>query len=149
MHLTEEEIAKLRIALKKVSFLEHLRFSELDALIHNLEKRSYRRGEVIIRQGDRGDRFYILASGLVGVYRQRVFWRKRVAGLEPGRFFGEMALIDNVKRTATILGEHDGELYSLSRDAFNKVLLSNPGIAKLIQQAAEYRKIHNRAMDMN
>ena len=149
MQLTEEEIAKLRIALKKVSFLEHLRFSELDSLIYNLEKRAYRRGEVIIKQGDRGDRFYILSSGLVGVYRQRAFWRRRVTSLEPGRFFGEMALIDNAKRNATIIGEQDGELYSLSRDAFNKVLLANPGIAKLIRQAAEYRKIHNRAMDMN
>jgi CRP-like cAMP-binding protein len=148
MQIGPTEIANLRAVLKRISFLEHLKVSELDELIAGLGKRPFQAGEVIIRQGDPGETFYVIASGSVGVFRERLFRKRRIAGLQANDYFGEMALIDNAKRTATVIGEESGELYYLPREAFKKVLLSNPGTAALLRQTAEYRRAQNRALDL-
>lgn len=148
MQLTAQEIANIRLVLKKISFLEHLKLTDLDEFISNLQKRPFRRGETIIQQGDPGETFYILASGRVGVFRKALFRSKRIATLEKDSYFGEMSLLSNEQRSATVVGEEEGELYYLPRDAFKKVLLSNGDIAAMIRQTAEYRQAQNRAIDL-
>ncbi len=149
MQLSEKEIATLRLVLKKIDFLEYLKFHELDELIANMEKRPFQRGEVIIKQGEPGETFFILATGSVGVFRKKMLLNRRVAKLEKDSYFGEMALLNNERRNATIVGEEDGELYYLPRETFTKVLLNNPDVAELIRQTAEYRQAQNRAQDIN
>lgn len=148
MHLTQTEIATLRLVLKRIHFFEHLKLNELDELIAALDKRPFRTGERLIQQGESGETFYILASGEVGVYRERLFRRTKIATMATEGFFGEMALINNAKRNATVVGEQDGEVYFLPRETFKRVLLANPRIAELIQQTAEYREAQNRALDL-
>ena len=71
-------------------------------------------GEVVIREGDRGDRFYVVAHGVLDVSCE--------AGTFPpvvdGDFFGEIALLRDIPRTATVTARSDALLYSLDRDAF-------------------------------
>jgi CRP-like cAMP-binding protein len=141
-------IASLRIVLKKIAFLEILKVNELDALILALDERPFGAGEVIIKQNTIGETFYILASGSVGVYKEKFFSKKKVATLGANAIFGEMALIDNVKRNATVIGEEAGELYFLHREAFKKILLANPGIGDLLRHTSDYRKAKNRAFDL-
>lgn len=148
MKLDAQQIASLRLILKKIAFLDQLKVNELDELIGALDKRPYQRGEVIIKQGTPGETFFILSSGAAGVYRERFLSSKRIADLGPDTFFGEMALLDNSPRTATVVGDADGELYFLPRETFKKVLLNNPGIASTIRQTSEYRKAQNRALDL-
>ncbi len=148
MDLSSETIANLRLVLKKIAFLEHLKVNELDELIKALDKRPFQPGEVIIKQDDIGETFYILASGSVGVFKEKWFSKKKIATLASNDIFGEMALIDNVKRTATVVGEEAGDLYFLPREAFKKILLANPGIGDLIRHTADYRKAKNRALDL-
>src|SRR5690349_3786877 len=133
MQFSPSEIATLRLTLKKIAFLEHLKLNEMDQLIGALDKRPFQKGEVIIKQGSMGETFYILASGRLGVYRERVFRKTKFADLESNAIFGEMALIDNQKRNATVIGEEDGEIYFMPRETFKKVLLTNPGIGALIR----------------
>ncbi|MEK7476646.1 MAG: cyclic nucleotide-binding domain-containing protein [Candidatus Coatesbacteria bacterium] len=148
MQLSAEIIANLRIVLKKIAFLEYLKVNELDELIKALDKRPFMPGEVIIKQNTIGETFYILASGSVGVFKEKFLSKKRVATLASNDIFGEMALIDDVKRSATVIGEEAGELYFLPREAFKKILLANPGIGELIRHTADYRKAKNRALDL-
>jgi MFS family permease len=71
-------------------------------------------GEEIVRQGERGDRFYIVAAGEVDV---RVDGRA-LEPLHAGAFFGEIALLRDIPRTATVTARTDVDLLTLDRDEF-------------------------------
>lgn len=143
MQFNEQEVARLRLVLKHVSFLEHLKINEMDTLIRHVQKRPFAAGEIIIKQGGKADSFYLLASGKVGVYLDSFFSRKKIATLGPDSFFGEMALITHSIRSATVIGEVPGDLYSMSREDFDGILLKNPEIAEIIRRTASQRKGEN------
>ena len=71
-------------------------------------------GTVIVREGDPGDRFYMLAEGTVGVTTHE----QSLGELEAGAYFGEIALIRGVPRTATVTALTPVVLYALDRDDF-------------------------------
>jgi CRP-like cAMP-binding protein len=86
-----------------------------------------------------------VASGRLGVFKSRFFIKRRINTMGPRTYFGEVALLENTRRTATLIGDEDGELYSLTRDAFDDILLKNPGIAALIKQSTAYHLARDRA----
>ena len=71
-------------------------------------------GQWIVREGEPGDRFYVIASGTVEVLERGVLRRVQ----EPGDSFGEIALLRDVPRTATVLARGDVELFALERQDF-------------------------------
>lgn len=71
-------------------------------------------GEVVIRQGDEGDRFYAVADGAFDVVRSGV----SVHTAERGSNFGEVALLANVPRTATVTAKRAGHLLAIEREPF-------------------------------
>lgn len=134
--MASDDFSMLRSALKKVDFFYSLNISALDALIKALKKRGMKDGKIIIKQGEIGDRFYLIGSGEVFVIKDK----KKVAELSAGDFFGETALITNLPRTATIQAASAGELFVLYKRDFKKILLSNPKIAAIINEALEKRR---------
>ena len=105
MQLGPEEIATIRLVLKRISFLDSLKLDELDELIGHMDKRPFKAGEVIIKQGDRGETFFSLASGGVGVFKDKFLSRKRISSLAPGSYFGELTVLDSEPRSASITCE--------------------------------------------
>ncbi|MFL5799445.1 MAG: cyclic nucleotide-binding domain-containing protein [Actinomycetota bacterium] len=94
----------------------------LERLATSAEPNEYAAGTAIIREGDAGDHFYLIARGSVEVSRgSRV-----VAVLDAGDSFGEIALIRDVARTASVVARTDVLTYLLTRDRFLRALSGNP-----------------------
>lgn len=86
----------------------------LEALAARLEPRHVEPGAVIFNQGDPGDEFYVIESGRVGVAVDG----EAVSELGPGESFGEIALLRDVPRTATVKALTEVALYALDREHF-------------------------------
>lgn len=132
---------KLRQVLQNDYFFQVLKISELDELIGHLRMVRVQKGYEIIKQGEIGDAFYLIASGKVSVWKKKSFNKNaKVATLGPDDFFGEMALISNEPRNATIIAEEVTELFILQKYDFEKILMKNPLIANELKKAYYDRK---------
>ena len=109
--------------LRRVALFEPLPAPNLEAIARRVTWLSVDPGTVLIREGDVGDHFYVLASGAVTVHRQGRHLRDLT---QPGDGFGEIALLRNVPRTATVTASVDSVLVALDRRAFLAAVTGNP-----------------------
>jgi len=98
--------------------------ADIQRLLKQMESVRVREGEVVIRQGDEGDYFYIIRDGKCAVTRQASSegWDVPLAELTNGDCFGEEALVSDAKRNATITMLTDGTLMRLSKQDFLELL---------------------------
>jgi NADH dehydrogenase len=97
-------------------------------------------GETIFRQGDKGDRLYILVDGEVEVIRANPGEEEiTLAHLGPGECFGEMALVSDNLRMATVRSCTSVNVLTLDRDTFQSVFAHLPPLRGLFQQLIEQR----------
>jgi len=99
-------------------------------------------GEVVIREGSDGDRFYVIKEGRALVTKGEGSHQKTLAALRAGNCFGEDALIGETHRNATVTMSTDGVLMALDKDSFIK-LLKNPVIQQLT--SAQYEKMREES----
>ena len=100
--------------LRRVSLLGLLPEPTLERLARALIPVKAPSGQVVIREGDHGDRFYVIESGAVEVTKEG----RHVAHLGPGDYVGEIALLRDVPRTATVTATADSVLQALERGDF-------------------------------
>lgn len=93
----------------------------MNAVINAMEQKQYNTNDVIIQQGDNGNEFYVLASGLCDCYVNDKFYKQYT----PGESFGELALMYNVVRQATIRATTTVSLWAMDRLTFQTVIMSN------------------------
>jgi MFS family permease len=115
--------------LRGVPMFAPLPPTALETVASALRRVRYPPGTEIVRAGEPGDDFYVLARGEVGV---EVEGAPR-ARLGPGDFFGEIALLHGTRRTATVRARTDVEAYALGRDAFVDAVTGNVGSARAAQ----------------
>ncbi|HEX8857299.1 MAG TPA: redoxin domain-containing protein [Thermoleophilaceae bacterium] len=95
----------------------------LDSLAERAEKVSVVAGDTIVAEGDPADRFYVIAKGEVAVTRRGPEGQEiELATLGPGQFFGEVGLLAETRRTATVRAVADVELLALSWQEFQAAL---------------------------
>ena len=131
-------------------------FSGLDdeailALRSSMGETKLRRGEVLFREGDSGDRCYIVSAGKVKLGRTSSDGRENLlAILGPGQMFGELTLFDPGPRSATVTAVTDSVFLSLSHDDLMRWLAGRPTVALglLSQLASQLRKANDVVADL-
>ena len=94
--------------------------AHIDELLRRFERVRTARGEVVIREGDEGDYYYVIESGRFQVERLVGGARVVLAELKSGDAFGEEALVSEARRNATVTALTDGELLRLRRERLQR-----------------------------
>ncbi len=92
-----------------------------------LQTVTFSAGEIVFEQGAAADRFYIVESGEVEVVRISLRREKVLATLQPGDFFGEIGLLTEARRMATVRAKTDLKLLTLDFETFKKVVVYSDG----------------------
>jgi rhodanese-related sulfurtransferase len=131
-HLNEASDGDWMTTLLRNRALQRLPAANLQALFSRMERMPVRAGEVLIRQGETGDWFYVLVSGRCVVMRETPLNRDgiKLAEFTAGDSFGEEALISDTPRSATVTMLSDGVVMRLHKNDFLE-LLGDPLIERI------------------
>jgi CRP/FNR family transcriptional regulator, cyclic AMP receptor protein len=139
---------------RKIYLFQDLEEGEIHRVLSRTILRNFPSGDVIIREGERGDSLFIMQSGEVEITKQltlvldedtpkeRVFIRLNA---ENGVYFGEMALLENETRSATVTALTDCTLLELHQKEFLDLIERNPAMGiKLLLRLAQVLSRHLR-----
>ena len=122
--------------LRSVGIFRALPVPALEGVAHGAVDIAVPAGETIIRQGDHGDRYFAIADGTVEVLKDGT----SVNVLERGEGFGEIALLHDVPRMASVRAITDGHLVAVERDAFLVALTGHAPTRERVEQVAQERR---------
>jgi len=120
-----KRLALKRDVLAKMPLFSRLTERELLRVMQAVEAREYNDGEVVIREGDKGDELFIVLEGKVRVFRGE----QTLTHLGPGEHLGEMALIRSVPRSASVTAVGHAELIAIRRQDFFEILRKEHEVA--------------------
>ncbi len=126
-------------ALKRSPLFEGLSRKQLTYLARLTDDLDVAPGTVLCEQGSLGREFFVIIEGEATVTRGR----KAVATVGPGDFFGEIALLEHVVRTATVTAATRLRFFVISDRAFNSVLETDPSIERKVLRALARRVVSN------
>jgi len=121
--------------LRSVPLFAPLGPVELEPLARELRPVAAGPGQEIVRQGEPGDLFYVVADGELEISVEGRLGRV----LQRGDWFGEIALLRSVPRTATVTARAEARLYALAREPFLAVVAAHPGTAIEAERAVGER----------
>jgi CRP-like cAMP-binding protein len=120
--------------LQRVPLFEDFERGELDRLARSFRERTFEAGSTVVAEGKSGAGFFVIESGEATVSTRGAERRK----LGAGDYFGEIALIDDGARTATVTAESELRCYGLTSWEFRPLVESNASIAwKLLETMAK------------
>ncbi len=113
--------------------------AELSQIVHIMQIQRLRDGQVIFREGDPGDAWYVIFSGGAEVHRSDdPLPPRRIATLGPRSCFGEMAILDHSPRSATVLARGEATVFRFPRKDFEHLLhAGNLAAYKLVYEIAK------------
>jgi CRP-like cAMP-binding protein len=129
------DLLTLDKTLKRASPFARLPDDTVWSLARQLEARDAPAGDVVVREGDEADRFYVVRSGRLEVRRGA----KRLAVLHGGDSFGEVAILTGGRRNATVQALEDSQLLSLSRSDFEATVHAHAGLADYFRELVGIR----------
>lgn len=116
--------------LKKVALFESLLPEQLQLIAHIVEEVTVKPSTKIFADGDKADRFYFIVQGKVRISKQVPgIGEEALTILEPGDYFGEMALIEEMPRSADAISNTPCVLGSISKVRFDELLFMNKDLA--------------------
>lgn len=138
---TEVQLHLNRPIVEKVPFLKGASESLIRDIVLSLTPRVVIPGEIVFHSGDLGHEIYFISRGSVEVVSSDL--RQVYATLTEGHFFGEIALLLDSPRTATIRSTDYSDLYTLTKSDFDRIISSEPEFAAKVREEAIRRKLEN------
>ncbi len=124
--------------LREVPFFEMLNDGEIVQLARRFGWQRYPAGKVVFLQGDYGSEFHVIRRGRARVTVATEGTKRQDRLLEEGTFFGELALMGDSVRHASVRADTDLETLTIKEDVFNELLGSLPGMATRIAEAQSH-----------
>ena len=132
--------------IEQVPFFRNASAAFLRDIIPRLDAREFAPGEILVHEGDVGDEMYFLTKGQVEVLRGDP--SRRLTVLREGSFFGELAILRDARRAATVRALTEGEVYALRRDGVLQLARAHADFDHYLQAAArEYATTHEPPND--
>lgn len=127
----EQEKLSIMPILKQIPFFATLNETDHQAIVKHIEYQLYPLNYVIFKEGDPGDKMYIIRKGHISVSKKKTGLEEveNIANMGPGDFFGEMALISNEARNATVTTLEETEVFTLSKYDLFILIQNNPDMA--------------------
>lgn len=121
--------------LKRVPLFSGLTDSQVERLAAGSVRRNFPRGRTIVAEGEPSQSLYILLSGRAKVQRSDTEGKEVILSvLTAGECFGEMSLIDDAPRSASVITLESSDFMSIAKDSFKSVLVSSPEISLRIMK---------------
>ncbi len=124
------EVAKAVEILKNVSLFEDLSNEELDRIASLAKTQEHKKNEKLFSEGETGNALYMISTGKIRIAKTIPgIGEEALAILEPGAFFGEMALLDDTPRSADAIVHEACELLVIERAPFESLLFVDKELA--------------------
>lgn len=138
--------------LQRVSIFSGVNNDSLARIASITGEKSFSKKSIIFHEGDSGDTLYILKTGRVKISKITEDGReKTLTIMQPGNFFGEMAIFDNLPRSATAEVIDDGAtVYTVAKRDFERIILEHPSIALQIMRdlTRRIRQVNQQVEDL-
>jgi signal transduction histidine kinase len=122
--------------LRELYFFQSLTDAELEKVASVCREECFEAGSLICREGSPADRFFIIIEGTVEVWKD---WKDPEADMlavhGSGHMFGEMALIDELPRSATVVARTTARLLSIGREDFHRIIRENASVALSVMRS--------------
>ncbi len=129
--------SRVKNILKEIPFFEDFNEEDLDYLSGQLSLRSFGDGTELFKKGDIGDYLFFIVEGNVKIQLESPFYKSIYATVGRGNSIGEMSLIDEFPRSATIVVTESAELLILTKNRFESINEENPAVGiKLLKGLA-------------
>jgi CRP/FNR family transcriptional regulator, cyclic AMP receptor protein len=122
--------------LRDVPFFSRLSKRELATVAQKTDEVDVKEGDVVAREGEFGQEFFVIIDGTAEVLRDET----PIAELGPGEFFGEMALLDEDRRTATVKAISPMKVLVMTRTSFRTIDRSMPQVHSAVVDAIKERR---------
>jgi CRP-like cAMP-binding protein len=139
----DRSVARVQL-LRQVPLFADMDTRQIQTLAARMREECYEPGEVLIRQGDEGETFYVVESGCIQTYVTQNGDERLVAERGPGEFVGEIALLMQVPRTATVRAKTAVKVLSLDREEFDQLVTSHLFVSRGLESEASRRMLHLR-----
>lgn len=119
---TDDQIKRITNKVNQSFMFSALNEKDLKTVIDAMEERSFKKGETVIKQGEDGEVLFLLETGKLDCFKRIQEKDTFLKNYLPGEAFGELALLYNAPRAATIIATEDSKMWSLDRSTFNHIV---------------------------
>ena len=121
---TEKQLNFLEKAVKDILLFKSVDKKQFTVVLSSFFPREVKENELIIKQGDDGDNFYVVETGIYDIFIESENGRKKIATIDGKGSFGELALMYNCPRAATIVAVSQGTLWCLDQKVFRAIVVT-------------------------